>query len=286
MIYKALLILIVSTVSLLCCGPALAGRIAIDVDGNWHDRDDIGGVAMTLAVLRAGGRDAEVVHISHSNHLWESGTSRESAMAISVTGTISRWGGFPQDEVYNAKRQTQATINNLRAEMQKSTAADPLWIIAGGPMEIIGRAQASGLTQTNRQNVHVVSHSGWNNRHADDDHNGYSFSELGLVRHQIADGNAELRGPRSEWYWLRDSSDPKLRWLWDRDKVAGKSQFDVSDATMAYWLLTGDQHGDPTDFKKLLTGVGVSVSVVPEPSTWLLVFVAAVFGRWRKRVLR
>lgn len=43
-----------------------AGKIAIIADGNSPDPDDLGGTAVTLALLRAAGLEKRLVHYSHS----------------------------------------------------------------------------------------------------------------------------------------------------------------------------------------------------------------------------
>ncbi|MGB5419374.1 MAG: hypothetical protein WBN21_11150, partial [Algibacter sp.] len=42
------------------------GRIAIVADGNSPDPDDLGGTAISLALLRAAGLEDRLVHYSHS----------------------------------------------------------------------------------------------------------------------------------------------------------------------------------------------------------------------------
>ncbi|WP_211298231.1 hypothetical protein [Polaribacter glomeratus] len=42
------------------------GRIAIVADGNSADPDDLGGTAISLALLRSSGLEKRLVHYSHS----------------------------------------------------------------------------------------------------------------------------------------------------------------------------------------------------------------------------
>jgi hypothetical protein len=49
---------------------------------------------------------------------------------------------------------------------------------------------------------------------------------------------------------MRDSSDARLRWLFTR--LEAEERCDVSDATMAYFLMTGDEECDPRKLAALL----------------------------------
>jgi hypothetical protein len=52
------------------------------------------------------------------------------------------------------------------------------------------------------------------------------------------------------FFWMRDSSDPRVRFLWDCVKVSTRP--DPSDAGMAYFLATGDVAADPAKLRQLL----------------------------------
>ena len=44
----------------------------------------------------------------------------------------------------------------------------------------------------------------------------------------------------SLYHWLRDSQDSRLKWIFTRLQVEGRA--DISDSTMTYFLLTGDEY--------------------------------------------
>jgi hypothetical protein len=52
------------------------------------------------------------------------------------------------------------------------------------------------------------------------------------------------------YFWMRDSHDAKVRFLWDRMVVSTRP--DPSDAGMAWFLVTGDEECDPAKLKRLL----------------------------------
>ena len=125
-----------------------AGRIAIIADGNSPDPDDLGGTAVSIALLRAAGLEDRLVHYSHSCDLVREGPriseraerERHLLMQASCDVTARRWGGFDDLTFYDAKWQQEETIEDLVKAINASTAGDPLWIIEAGEPDIIGLA--------------------------------------------------------------------------------------------------------------------------------------------------
>ena len=52
------------------------------------------------------------------------------------------------------------------------------------------------------------------------------------------------------YFWMRDSRDPKVRFLWERMVVSTRP--DPSDAGMTWFLVTGDEECDPAKLRRLL----------------------------------
>jgi hypothetical protein len=184
------------------------------------------------------------------------------------------WGGFDLDVFINAKANTAEAVRRLTALINASSAGDPLWIIAAGPMEVVGRAIAAS-EGNKRQYVTLISHSVWNNDHADKvspsespTHSGWTFTEIGrlspsVTMKKIDDQNGALRTTYSTYHVWRDSSDAKMRWLWDRGQVTGIDWPDCSDAGMAFWLVHGrgaDETVTPSELKAFF-----AASTEPEP---------------------
>ena len=85
-------------------------------------------------------------------------------------------------------------------------------------------------------------------------------------RIQIREQNSGLLRAKREFYWLRDSNDDRLTFIWQRGELAEKDQWsamntagkhDYSDAGMIWWWMTGavnggDQAANPEKFKELL----------------------------------
>ena len=238
-------------------------RIAISSDGNWHDRDDISASAIIVAMLGKTGNQSRLVHYNYADHYWITNANREEAMRVSTVETAKQWNGFDLGVFYNSVRARTAAVSNLVAEINKSTADNPLVIFGLGPMQVIGLAVAQS-EQSRRGYVTLMSHSAnFNDNHAVD--NGasegltgtlYSYDkigDMGVKLLHIINQNPGVAGPLSEYYWLRDSNDPKLRWLWDRGQAANRNWFDCSDAGVAYCHLTDDPTATPLKLKALLT---------------------------------
>lgn len=247
------------------------GRIAMSFDGNKHDPDDIGAMPFALAFAKAAGLQDKVAFVEYSNHFCSTDNGMNDKMNTSAKGAIDRLG-YDSSILNNFYENKTATTNKFIAAINASSASNPLWIVAGGPMESCWRA-LNGAERSKLQYVSIISHSTWNEKHPEDKHNEEScgnnrhrwtdikeFESDGLtvidIRDQnVSNGDNDFNTPRNKWNWLRDSSDPDLRWLHSRDQFDDK--FDPSDAGMTYWLITGgpnggNAQGGPAEAKKLL----------------------------------
>jgi hypothetical protein len=240
------------------------GRIAISSDGNYHDHDDICSTPIAIAILAKTGNASRLVWYEYSDHFWLSDPAMAADMKVSARNTAAMWGGFSAGIFHDGHRHTTRTVKALTNEINKSTAADRLTILAAGPEQTIGMAVADSNPGA-RQYVTVISHGYFNDYHATDPTSNGAVAEgltgptydwdtlgaMGVQRIHIPDQNANLNVPYDQFYWLRDSPDPLLQWLWQRGQVAGKSTFDCSDAGMTYYLIFGDQYGTPAKLKTL-----------------------------------
>jgi hypothetical protein len=242
------------------------GRVALSNNGNKHDCDDIAASAVTIALLAKTGNAGKLAYCDYADHIWASAAastcqggsaSRETKMRDSTLGTAQRYGGFNTTVFFNARANTPLAVARLTAAINASTSSNPLWILAAGPMEVVGRALYTAAS-SRRQYVTVVSHSTWNDNHADrpysneqPQHSGWTLDEIRRMSSppkvvHLPDQNAYLNTPFSTYYVWRDSSDSRKRWLWQRIQMQniGKTTADISDAGMTYWLVRGRQIGD------------------------------------------
>lgn len=242
------------------------GRIALSNDGNQHDPDDIVALPMALAFLEAAGLKDRVVHVEHSNHVCNNNPNMNRRMIESAYGAILLFGYDPS-VIFDYQSQGKAATSNFIEQINVSTADDPLWILAAGPMETVWRA-LNGAEKEKRKHVVVISHSGWNQNHGDCEGESHKWEDLQndfagdgvffvsscgggkepctqeqldnplyLADQNNSNGDFDFNTPIEQWHWLRDSSDPKLQWLFSRNPFNNK--FDPSDAGMAFFLITG-----------------------------------------------
>ena len=262
------------------CDPALkypGGRMALSFDGNVHDDDDIIALPVSMGMIWAAGLKDKVAHLEYNNHVCSHGTETDGSanfqgddavnMQESTNGSIKRFG-FDGAKFFDfSTKGTEATANFISA-INASSATDPLWIIAAGPMETVWRA-LNGAQTTKRQFVTIISHSRWNQNHGDCGTNSHTWTDLVedftgngvkfvescgyrsdtpctnqqlsssnfLPDQNITNGDNDFSTPINKWHWLRDSNDINLSWIFTRNPFGTK--FDPSDAGIVYFLITG-----------------------------------------------
>jgi hypothetical protein len=163
-----------------------------------------------------------------------------------------------------------AAVASIAQAVNASSADDPLYYIVAGPMEVpfLGIQKAD---PQKRKYVYCISHSRWNDGFASKvdaglfTYNKRSVIESGVHWVQIQDQNRLLSHSRygnpakpeefKPYFWMRDSQDPKVNFLWERMVVSTRP--DPSDAGMAWFLVTGDEEADPEKLKRLLDGKSV-----------------------------
>ena len=229
-----------------------SGRIAIVADGNSPDPDDLGGTAVSIALLRASGLEKKLVHYSHScdlvrvNRISEKAeVERHSLMQSTCDVTARRWGGFDNLTFYDAKWQMDATIKDLAKAINASTASDPLWIIEAGEPDIIGFA-LDATPKEKHQFVKVVTHHPANDN-TGDFYEWQQILDFGVEEVRIPDQNIDLKVKIAQWDWAKDHSDSRIQQVWIQGKIAEiddvvtfqKGYWDCSDAGMVYYWITG-----------------------------------------------
>ncbi|MFC1652759.1 DUF5060 domain-containing protein [Planctomycetota bacterium] len=258
------------------------GRIAYSADGNQHDHDDIGATAAAIAMVSSAGLGDKLVHYDFSNHLGNNNKKMENDMIESALGGAKRFG-LDTSKFFNDQTQLKEAIANFKKEGNKSSENDPLWYICAGPMEVAWRC-VNAVDPEKRKYIHVISHSGWNDKHGDTPemtHRWEDIGKLGATLHKIKDQNSsngdnDLNSPLSKWQWLKNSDNENWKWLYSRNQF--KDKFDISDSGMMYWLITGGPNGGnqksgSNELKDLLSNpVKVPESAPARPTTPKMVF--------------
>lgn len=268
------------------------GRIAISSDGNEHDHDDWAATPLSLAMLSAAGLQDKLVVYTFSDHIWGSNHDQPSSSSgLNAYGHMresaikgGEWFGFKKTKFICAVDNAAVAYKGLTDEINKSSAEDPLCIIAAGPMQVVGEA-ISRSEVAKRKYVTLVSHSGWNDNHADnpkgpwwDLHSGWTFREIRESFSDDAGGNLKcirisdqnggedyegLHAPMKDFNWLKTSgarNDPRWKpgswdWLYSRIQTCVKTDsttYDASDAGMIIYLLTGIEKTSPDMARKIM----------------------------------
>ncbi|WP_276165460.1 hypothetical protein [Zobellia alginiliquefaciens] len=265
-------------------------RIAISADGNnqpdnhpeakWPraDPDDWAGTPAALAIIAKLGLQDKLVHFSYNNFIAATAhTTETNYMADGVNGAIERWN-FDSTRFFDVPENNNAAIDHLANEIKKSTAKDPLYFVHMGPSEFFYRAVEKIVDDGNKEalgNVYVISHSGYNDNHLRRNAH-HTMKETialsgNLIKYKkIKDQNA-CEDPSKLWcsntdfspyHWMRDHSDPDIKWLFSRTQFHPQNKgADISDAGMVWYLLLGDEDGNP---KKLEKFIGNGISPLPK----------------------
>jgi predicted amidohydrolase len=237
------------------------GRIAYSADGNHNDPDDWAASPMALAILAEAGLKDRLVHFHYNCILPETNPDWEKIHAESVLGAAKHYGYDPAI-FFDCRKDLKGAIAALTKEIDASTAENPLYFIVAGPMEVPYLAIQQSQPDK-RQFVYCISHSRWNDGYASKykfTHTKRSVIDAGVNWVQIRDQNRLLSlspygQPAAEesfagFFWMRDSGEDKVRFLWDRMLVSKRP--DPSDAGMAYFLATGDEDADPKKLQRLI----------------------------------
>ncbi len=273
------------------------GRIALSSDGNEHDDDDWAATPLSLALLASQGLQDKVVLYTYSDHIWGSNQAfahRQDMtpyehMRESALGAKERFD-FDNTEFLCAVDNAEMAYTAMAKAINESTADNPLIIIGAGPMQVIGEA-INRSNKDARQYVTVLSHSWWNNNHADqpakdnekhdniwDKHEGWTFTEMKESFENEEGGNVKfvlikdqnngkdydgLQAEKAKFQWIKNSPAQhkapykKGAWQWLYERIAccpkqGGELFDPSDAGMIVYLLTGEEKTDPMMAKELM----------------------------------
>ena len=242
-------------------GKNFRGRIAYSSDGNHNDEDDWAASPVALAIFSAAGVKDRVVHFDYNSILPKTDPEWEKIHAASVLGAAERFG-YSMTVFHDSRKDLARSVESIRKAIDDSSAENPLYFIIAGPMEVAYMAIQKSNPEK-RKYVHIISHSRWNDGFSPRytfTHTKRSVIPSGIHWVQIADQNRLLttspygRPATDEewvpWHWMRDASDSRVKFLWDRMRVSKRA--DCSDAGMAYFLAFGDEEGSPEKLKKLL----------------------------------
>lgn len=250
-------------------GKRFKGRIAWSADGNHNDPDDWMASPVALAIFAQAGVKDRLVHFDYNSILPKTDPDWEKKHAASVLGAAERYG-YDKSRFHDCRKNLDAAVASIAKAINDSSAGNPLYFVIAGPMEVPFR----GIQKSDpkkRRFVYCISHSAWNDGFAPKytfTHTKRSVIESGVRWVQIQGQNPLLAFGRfgqpakpeefRPYFWMRDSDDPRVRFLWERTLVSTRP--DPSDAGMAYFLVSGDEQADPAKLERLLND-----GVIPAP---------------------
>jgi len=242
-------------------GKTFKGRIAWSADGNHNDQDDWAASPVALAIFAQAGARERLVHFDYNSILPQTDPEWEKIHAASVLGAAERYG-YERSVFHDCRKDSEAAANSIARAIDASSAEDPLYFIIAGPVGV----PLKGILKSDpvkRKHVYCISHSAWNDgfaRRYTFTHTKRSVIPSGVRWVQIEDQNRLLSktpygrpaeaGEFQPYFWMRDSADARVRFLWERMLVSTRP--DPSDAGMAYFLVTGDEQADPEKLRLLL----------------------------------
>lgn len=264
------------------------GRIALSSDGNMHDNDDMQASMMTLMILAKAKLQENVTLYTYADHIWGNEKNDLELMKISTEVCGERFG-FNKTHFMAAVEDPEAAYNAMCDEIVKSTKNNPLFIIAAGPMQVVGEALNRAIQKKPKalKYVTIISHSTWNDRHSDKpmmkdnhhskaetEHSGWTWKEMKaefgdrVNFNHISDQNGTGEGAQKyrtndkfkagswdKWAWMNKHQDPNINWVFQQAKSNPVGP-DFSDAGMAYYFcadlngIRGDEFGNPLKLKE------------------------------------
>jgi len=255
--------------------PYSGERIVVVADGNEHGKGDWAATPLSLALVAAKEIQDQVVVYAFSSHTWGSNKTDAGADAQMRESAFlgSRNFGFKKTKFIEAVNAPNYAIIEITSQINKSSAKNPLVILAAGPMDIIGTALGEA-DSTKLKHVRIISHSIWDQQHADspeegETHKGWTWEKLresyvgkGLELIALPELDEEsFKGPLSAYSWLTNSSkkEPKpfekgsWQWLYSRIEAAKSGEeVNPSDVRLLLYLLTGKSNTGIPDLRELL----------------------------------
>jgi hypothetical protein len=255
--------------------PYAGERIVIVADGNEHGKGDWAATPLSLAVLAAKELQDQVMVYAFSSHTWGSNKTHSGADAQMRESAFlgAKQFGFKKTKFIEAVNAPNYAIIEITVQVNKSSAKNPLVILAAGPMDIIGTALGEA-DSTKLKHVRIISHSIWDQQHSDspeegEEHKGWTWDKLqesyagkGLKLISLPEaGEANFKAPISAYSWLTNSSEkePKpfekgsWQWLYSRIEAAKSGEeVNPSDIRLLLYLLTGKSNTGIQDLREML----------------------------------
>lgn len=272
--------------------PAVDAGKTFTYNSAWQrgDEDDWSATPAALAMLAHAGLEGNLVHYSYNNFIGSPAhTTSRNVMKEGVDGALEHWTNFDASVFYDVSADNAAAINHLAEQIKISTAEDPLYFVSMGPSEFLYQAlekvKADGK-ESAINHLYILSHSNYNDNHIRRENHrrvehiltdfpvqeGVNFKRI-KDQNQSSNLNngwssSKAKSGGKTWYpynFLRDHWDLGCLFLWDMlNADPNLSKPDISDAGMVWFLLYGDQDGNPNKLRTKFMH-GVKPENAPEP---------------------
>ncbi len=260
------------------------GRIVISSDGNEHDHDDWSATPLTLAIIAAKGLQNKLPVYVYSDHIWGSNHEHPGVNGVKPYDQMKesalvggKMFGFNQTNFICAVDNPEIAYEAIKNEINKSNSVNPIFIIAAGPVHVIGEA----ISRADKDKIQFVtlisSINCWNDDHSDkpytswEHHTGWTMIKIKQHFSNPEGGNLNvvsiisqspfLERNWNEFEWLLtapERNNPYYQkgswdWLFDRlcmcvKPASGVEYYyaiDVSDTGKLLFLLTGIEETSP-----------------------------------------
>jgi len=260
------------------------GRIVISSDGNEHDHDDWAATPLTLAILAAKGLQNKLPVYVYSDHIWGSNHEHPGVYGIKPYDQMKesaligcKMFGFKQTNFICAVDNPEIAYQAISNEINKSNFDNPLFIIAAGPVHVIGEAISRALKDKIKFITLISTINCWNDDHADkpytswENHTGWTMTKIKQHFSNPEGGNLKVVSIKSqtpfleknwiEYKWLvtaPERNNPYYKkgsweWLFNRlcmsiKPASGVEYYyaiDPSDTGKLLFLLTGIEDTSP-----------------------------------------
>lgn len=258
--------------------PYAGERIVVVADGNEHGKGDWAATPLTLAVMAAKEIQDQVMVYAFSSHTWGSNKTYAGADAQMRESAFlgANQFGFKKTKFIEAVTAPNFAIIEITELINKSSAKNPLTILAAGPLEIIGTS-LDEADSAKLKYVRLISYSTWDQEHANspgekETHTGWTWEKLreSFEGNQLklislvseTSGNEGLKGTLEEYSWLKATFDKEPKpfekgsWSWLYSRLEASkigNEVNPDDARLIYYLLTGNPNPSVKDFQEMLT---------------------------------
>jgi hypothetical protein len=266
-----------STLVLAQAIPYAGERIVVVTDGNEHGKGEWGATPLSLALMASKEIQDQVMVYAFSSHTWASNKTYAGADAQMRESAFlgAKQFGFKKTKFIEAVTAPNFAIIEITQLINKSSAKNPLTILASGPLEIIGTS-LSEADSTNLKFVRVISYSTWDQEHANspgegETHTGWTWDKLreSFQGNQLqlvslvneTKGIETLKAPLTAYDWLNDASNKETKpfekgswgWLYSRLEASKiENEVNPDDARLIFYLLTGNPNPFVKDIQEML----------------------------------